>query len=116
MAQTPHRKTDDELWLMLDQSSLWLIYGGGVLAEEDSLRKAVYRAHDLSNRGSSISEIVRTPGEAIVIPTEQIRRLWMRLGLTGEHAQAHELAKKPAPGKKTTGPIGGKARQSRSIK
>ena len=113
IAQTFHQKTDDELWLMLDQPTLWLIYGGGVLAEEDTLRKAVYRAHELSSRGSSISEIVRTPGEAIVIPTEQIRRLWMRLDLTGEHAQAHEPANKFLPEKKPKGPAGRKSGKSK---
>jgi hypothetical protein len=99
--------------LMLDQPSLWLIYGGGVLAEEDTLRKAVYRAHELSNRGSSISEIVRTPGEAIVIPAEQIHRLWERLDLTGEHARTHEPEKRIPPAKKPKGPIGRKAGKSK---
>ena len=113
MAQTFHQKSDNELWPMLDEVGLWLIYGGGVLAEEDTLRKALHRAHDLTARGSSISEIVRTPGEGVAILAEQIHRLWVRLGLTGELGQAHEPAKKPPSRKKPPGPPSTKAGKSR---
>jgi hypothetical protein len=48
------RRSDDELWSVLDDPGLWLVYGGGVLAEETTLREALHRAHDLSARGSPL--------------------------------------------------------------
>jgi hypothetical protein len=75
MSEMAHQKTDDELRHLLDEPGLWLIYGGGVLAEEDSLRKVLLHARDMLARGSSISEIVRTPGKGIVVPAPQILRL-----------------------------------------
>ena len=75
MSEVPHQNTDDELRHLLDQPSLWLIYGGGVLAEEASLRKALLRARDLLAAGSSISELIMTPGKAVVIPAPQVLRL-----------------------------------------
>ena len=75
MSEMAHQMTDDELRRLLDQPGLWLIYGGGVLAEEDSLRKILLHARDMLARGTSISEIVRTPGKGIVVPAPQILRL-----------------------------------------
>jgi hypothetical protein len=77
------RRSDDELWSVLDDPGLWLVYGGGVLAEETTLREALHRAHDLSARGSPLSEVVRTTDSGIEIPSAQIQRLWKRLGLEG---------------------------------
>ena len=75
MSEMAHQMTDDELRRLFDQPGLWLIYGGGVLAEEDSLRKILVHAQDMLARGTSISEIVRTPGKGIVVPAPQILRL-----------------------------------------
>ena len=75
MSEVPQQNTDDELRHLLDQPSLWLIYGGGVLAEETSLRKALLRARDLLAAGSSVSELIKTPGKAVVVPAPQVLRL-----------------------------------------
>jgi len=75
MSEMAHQKTDDELRHLLDEPGLWLIYGGGVLAEEVSLRNALLHARDLLARGSSISEIIKTPGKGLVVPAPQILRL-----------------------------------------
>jgi len=75
MSEVPHQNTDDELRRLFDQPGLWLIYGGGILAEEESLRKALLRARDLLAAGSSISELIKTPGKAIVVPAPQVLRL-----------------------------------------
>jgi hypothetical protein len=77
MSEMAHQKTDDELRHLLDQPGLWLIYRGGVLAEEGSLRKALLHAQDLLAKGSSISEIIRTPGNGVVVPAPQMHRLLM---------------------------------------
>ena len=114
MNQTSHQKTDAELWPMLDQAGLWLVYGGGVLAEEDTLRKALHRAHELSARGSSISEIVRTPGDGGAIPPEQIHRLCKRLGLEIKQVDVPRPATEPPPGRRLAGPVGGKAGESKT--
>jgi len=103
MDQTAHQRSDDELWPIFDQGGLWLVYGGGVVAEEDTLRKALHRAHDLAARGSSISEIVRTPGDGVVIIAEQITRLWNRLGLKVTKASAFPPATKRPAGTKKAG-------------
>jgi len=114
MNQTSHQMTDAELWPMLDQVGLWLVYGGGVLAEEDTLRKALHRAHELSARGSSISEIVRTPGAGGAIPAEQIHRLCKRLGLEIKQVDVPRPAMEAPPGRRPTGPVGGKAGKSKT--
>jgi len=114
MTQTSHQKTDDELWPMLDQAGLWLLYGGGVLAEEDTLRKALRRTHELSARGSSISEIIRTPGDGGAIPAEQIHRLCKRLGLEVKQVEVPGPAMETPPGRKPAGPVGGKPGKSKS--
>jgi len=96
MSEVPHQKTDDELRHLLDEPSLWLIYGGGVLAEEDSLRKALLRARDLLAAGSSISEIIRTPGKGIVVPAPQILRLLMLPDFAAPKAATGRKAKTTA--------------------
>jgi hypothetical protein len=114
MNQTSHQKTDDELWSILDEAGLWLIYGGGVLAEEDTLRKALRVAHELSARGSSISEIVRTPGNGGAIQAEQIHRLCKRLDLEIKQAEVPRPTMVTPPGRKPAGPVGDKAGKSKS--
>jgi hypothetical protein len=114
MTQTSHQKADDELWPTLDQAGLWLVYGGGVLAEEDTLRKALHRAHELSARGSSITEIIRTPGDGGAIPAEQIHRLCRRLGLEIKQGEVPGHAMETPPGRKPAGPVGGKAGKFKS--
>ncbi len=75
MPEMADQKTDNQLWQMLDQPALWLIYGGGVLAEETTLRRALLAAKNLMAGGSSISELVMTPGMGVTVPLPQIRRL-----------------------------------------
>ena len=79
MAEVSHQKSDDELWVLLDRRGLWLVYGGGVVAEEETLHRALARARDLVARGGSINEIVSASGDGITILMDQIHRLWERL-------------------------------------
>ncbi len=109
MIETTAQYTDDELQRIFDKPALWLIYGGGVLAEEDSLREALLRARDLLAAGSSISEIIRTPGKGIVVPVPQIRRLlelpdFVAPKAVAGHKSKPAATRKPTPSKKRKAP------------
>ena len=79
------RVTDDNALLqILDQSAhLWLVRGGpiGILGQPcPTLRSALQQAHEHSSGGESPGPIVQMPDDAIVVPVEQIYRLWRSLG------------------------------------
>jgi len=120
MTEVPHQNTDDELRHLLDQPSLWLIYGGGVLAEETSLRKALLRARDLLAAGSSISELIKTPGKAVVVPAPQVLRLLALPDFAAPKAvpepQTRKAAKLRASRRKVRKDTKPKARKKRSQK
>jgi hypothetical protein len=72
----------EELIGHLDNPSLWVVRGGpmAVLATEDTLRKALMRAHVLSANGQAPTSIREMPDDRTV-PAEQIWELWKRIGL-----------------------------------
>jgi hypothetical protein len=76
---------DDQLTQMLDEKALWLVRGGnvGVLGPPfGTLREALHRAHDLWIRGNAPGPIVQGPDDNVIVPNEQIYRLWQSLGLS----------------------------------
>ena len=76
---------DHDLSRILDEPGhLWLVRGGqlSVLGGPcPTLRKALQQAYEHSSRGESPGPIIQMPDDAIVIPVEQIYRLWQGLGL-----------------------------------
>lgn len=78
------QRSDDQLLQILDESGMWLVRGGrmGVLGvPTGTLRAALRQAHEFSKQGQSPGPIVRTPNDDVVIPADQIYRLWQSLNL-----------------------------------
>jgi hypothetical protein len=78
-------QSDDQLWQVLDEPGIWIVRGGsmGVLGRPTkSLHTALQQAHEFSMQGQSPGPIVRMPDDDIVVPAEQIWRLWRRLGFS----------------------------------
>jgi hypothetical protein len=76
-------QSDDQLWQVLDEPGTWIVRGGstGVLGGPAmSLHTALHQAHEFSMQGQSPGPIIRMPEDDIVVPAEQICRLWRRLG------------------------------------
>jgi hypothetical protein len=77
-------RTDDELWGELDTpGNLWAVRGGmGVGRPSQTVRAALLQARQISAEGGSPNFIVKLPDDEVVVPADQIYRLWMRLGLS----------------------------------
>ncbi len=75
---------DSDLLQMLDQPGLlWIVKGGqrGMLGGPcPTLRRALQQASEHSSRGESPGPITQMSDNAVVIPAEQIYRLWKTLG------------------------------------
>jgi len=75
---------DDQLLQMLDEQVLWLVRGGsvGVLGHPcDTLGKALQQAYDFSMQGKAPGPIQMSDGN-VIVPADQIYRLWRSLGFT----------------------------------
>jgi hypothetical protein len=78
------KRSDDHLLQMLDESGLWLVRGGpiGVLGRSTTtLRAALHQAYEFSMQRQSPGPIVRMPDDNVMVPADQIYRLWQSLGL-----------------------------------
>ena len=77
----PNGFTDDELLIFLDQDHLWHVEGDlhPLPPKETKLRNALRRAHGLQTAWQKVTSIRNSTGR-VVIPIEQIQRLWARFG------------------------------------
>jgi len=74
--------TDDELISILDVRGLWLVRAAGsIRATIETLRGALHEASRKSAEGVPVTSIVRMPNDEVIIPAEQIYRLWKHLKL-----------------------------------
>ena len=84
----PDVKTDDQLWLELDAPDLWILRSGtgDVLTLSFTLRHALRQAHGMLRFGVLPGSLGRVPGDNVIVPSNQIYRLWERAGLVRQAA------------------------------
>jgi hypothetical protein len=76
----PDSYTDTELLKWLDQDHLWIVRGipNPLPANAKTLRAALVSARKLQTSEQAVTSI-RSIGERIIIPSDQIQRLWSHL-------------------------------------
>jgi hypothetical protein len=79
------RRTDDQLFAMLDEAALWTINGptGEVLEMAPCLRDAIAKAQDLRNADQHVSAIVRRPDDMVIAFRGQVDRVRALIDATG---------------------------------
>jgi hypothetical protein len=75
--QASNRRTDDQLDLILDEVSHWIVNGrqGRALCSAVSLRQATDRAQQYAASGAVVIAVCRQPRDTIIIFAEQLDRL-----------------------------------------
>jgi hypothetical protein len=78
----PKSYTDEELTRILDHDGVWLVRGSPnpLPANDISLRSALARARELCGPDQVVTSI-RLLADRIVIPVEQVQRLWSSQGI-----------------------------------
>src|SRR5262249_60823486 len=73
--------TDAQLLSHLDDPELWLVRGnsGSVLTRSVTLRHALRQARGLLAMGILPATVVKDSTDRVVVPADQISRLWQRL-------------------------------------
>ena len=78
----PDSYTDEELTRVLDHDGVWLIRGAPnpLPANDTTLRSALARARPLHGPDQKVTSI-RSLGDGVIIPIEQVKRLWSGQGI-----------------------------------
>lgn len=76
------RRTDDQLFLMLDEAALWIIKGssGDVLKMGASLRAAIMKSQAIIDAGRHVSALLRRPDGMVIMFHAQMDRVRCLMG------------------------------------